>query len=1416
MRRLALITAVAATVALPLPAQESDEGRLVRFIESSLSDGAARSVDLQGFRGALSSEATLDRLTVSDADGVWLTVEGAVLDWNRSAILRGRIEITALTAERVVLERLPVSEDAGPAPEATPFALPDLPVGIEVETARIDRVELGEPVLGQALALSAEASVSLSGGTGEAQLSVDRLDGPEGHIDLSASYDNATTEAAIDLSVVEDPGGIAVSLLNIEGEPSIGLTVTGAGPLDAFAADFALATDGSDRLAGSAATSVEDGSQILTFDVAGDLSPVLSGDAETFLGTDTRLSARAIRQPSGAMELQDLSLRAAAIVLDGSAALDAEGQPERFDLAGTLAPPEGDRLALPGGSAEIGGAELSLHYDRAEGEAVTGTATLDDLEASGFTAPRTELTLDGAIARDGGDISGFTGDLALTAEGLDHADEDIARALGEDLTLSTLITWQPDGPLSLADLALDAGGTRLTGDISAEPGDSRLDVEADLALSADSLAPFGGLVDREMGGAVEAQLALTAEALSGAFDADIDMTGENLVFGDPVPAALLAGTTTLTGGIARDASGMRLSGLELRGTALSLDADGSLSTENADLAVSAALTDANLADPRLAGPVEFDGTLTRDGADAPYRLPDLSLRTAYGDVDGDVSILPGEDRLDVSGDVTTRLTDIAGLSEIAGRDLGGAAALRVSGSAELRGMTFSADLSGQTRDLQLGDPVPEGLLAGVTQIDGGVDRDADGFTFRALSVDGTQLDAEVDGRFATDNADLTLAAALADLGLLDPRLDGPVRVSTSVERADAAAPYRAPDLRIASDYGTLSGDVSALPGDERFEIGADIDADISNLSVFSALAGQDLAGAATLSLEAEAEARRGTFDAGIDLVTRDVRVGSAIPAELLAGETRLTGRAGRDADGNLTFDDLTLDGQQLDATVTGRIGPEDSAASLTARLANAGIFTPALPGPVSATAEVSRAGSGPLQVDASADGPGGLTVNVTGEALQDGGSVDLAVTGSAPLALANRFIEPRSLAGTATFDLAVQGPPGIGAVSGRVATSGARLTAPTFGIALENLNASANLSGGSASIDAGATLNTGGQLAVNGTVGYGQPSLPANISIALDQARIVDPSLYEAQIQQVRLTLSGALAGSSLLSGNVLLGEVEVRVPETGLSGGGPIPDIVHVGESAAERRTRAYAGLLGGNGNGNGGGSSSIGLDVTVTAPGRVFLRGRGLDAELGGTLRVGGTTANVIPSGQFDLVRGRLSILGQRLNLVSGSATLQGSTDPYIDLTAQTNSGEYTIFVTVEGPVTSPEVGFSSNPDLPEDEVLAQLFFNRSASTLSPIQALQLADAVGSLAGGGSGVFTRVREGLGLDDLDVQSDDEGNAVVRAGRYISDNVYTDVTVDSQGTGINLNIDLTPSLTARGGVNSSGESSVGVFFERDY
>jgi len=79
------------------------------------------------------------------------------------------------------------------------------------------------------------------------------------------------------------------------------------------------------------------------------------------------------------------------------------------------------------------------------------------------------------------------------------------------------------------------------------------------------------------------------------------------------------------------------------------------------------------------------------------------------------------------------------------------------------------------------------------------------------------------------------------------------------------------------------------------------------------------------------------------------------------------------------------------------------------------------------------------------------------------------------------------------------------------------------------------------------------------------------------------------------------------------------------------------------------------------------------------------------------------------------------------------------------------------------------------------------------------------------------RLRERFGPDDLDITTSEEGATGARVGNYLTDNIYTEVMVSSDGSGeIDLNLTLSPSLTARGNVTSKAENSLGLFFERDY
>ena len=143
-------------------------------------------------------------------------------------------------------------------------------------------------------------------------------------------------------------------------------------------------------------------------------------------------------------------------------------------------------------------------------------------------------------------------------------------------------------------------------------------------------------------------------------------------------------------------------------------------------------------------------------------------------------------------------------------------------------------------------------------------------------------------------------------------------------------------------------------------------------------------------------------------------------------------------------------------------------------------------------------------------------------------------------------------------------------------------------------------------------------------------------------------------------------------------------------------------------------------------------------------------------------------------------------------------------------------TAFINITGRASDLDITFTSEPALPEDEVLAQIIFGRALSELGPAQIARLVAVARELTGGNSpGLIDRIRGGTGLDDLDIVTTESGDTAVQAGKYISDNVYLGVQAGRE-TEATINLDISRSVTAKGSVGTDGESQIGIFFKRDY
>lgn len=1269
MRWIAVPLLLLPAVAL---AQTDDRSFLTAFLEERLSD-AGRTVTVTGFAGALSSRATIQELTIADAQGIWITLRGVTLDWTRSALLSGNLSVNTLTADEIILDRPPVTDDGLPSPEARGFALPELPVSINIGTIGADRIVVGEAVFGAAIEGRLDASMSLAGGEGMARLLLERTDdGPDGQISLNASYANATQALSINLDAVESPGGIAGRLLGIPGDPSLDLSIVGDGTLADFTAEIGLASNGADRLSGEVRLSQSDaGAQAFVADVRGDIAPLFLPQYAEFFGSEVTLQTQGMTRAGGGLDLRGLKIATQSLQLDGSLVTDADGLPSKFSLIGSLASPDGTPVLLPlpnQPETRVDGINLALTYDRSIDNGWSLDAQIMGFASAALTVARTTLEGSGRITPAEGEIGPVVGgNLRFEAQSLDPTNLALGRALGDAINGKATFFWEQGSPLRLpklavtgADYGIEAKGL-IGGFVQGFP------LSGSATLRADDLSRFAMLAKRPLSGRATGEIRGGGTLLAGSFDVTAGLLTENLAVGIAEADNLLKGNSTIDVSVMRDETGTLLRDLMVRAASLSMAAQGRLATAGNDLKADVEFTDLSALGGRYQGSLKGQATLT--------------------------------------------------------------------GTFEQAKITLNADGNA----LAIGQPQIDALLQGPSR----------------LTVD-----------------------AIATRGQIDLR---DFRITAATLEATAQGQLSAADTDVAAKVAIT--DLAALGGG------------------FSG------------SITTSALFRGGMKDGRLQLdgVGDDLSLGIPQIDRLLEGETDISANL-IVQDGTARVEDARLTNPQLQASASGTA----ELLAINGRLANLAVVLPEFPGPVTVSGKAAATGTN-YQVELTGTGPGQIAARVGGTVAANFQTANLTIGGSAQAGLADVFIGPRSIDGPVRFDLRLIGPLAMSSLSGRATLAGGRFSDPNLPFSLQEVTASADLSGGRAQTTFSTGLTTGGTVDGGGSVGLAAP-YPADLTATFTQVIVRDPRLYETRMNG-DVAVNGGLATGAVISGRLTLNETELRIPSTGLGANGLLPTLEHVAEPPDVRETRARAGLVERSGTAPARESvQPFGLDLLISAPARVFVRGRGLDAELGGELRLGGTTANVQALGGFELIRGRLDILGKRFVLSRARLQLEGNFDPRLDVLASTESDGITSSVQISGLASAPDVSFVSSPDLPEEEVLSRLLFGRGLAQLSPLQAVQLAGAVATLAGrGGIGIIGRLRQGIGLDNLDFESSEESGTTVTVGKYLSRNLYTEVIVGDDGKSeIQLNLDVTDSVTVRGRLGADGNTGLGLFLEKDY
>ncbi|MFK0164540.1 translocation/assembly module TamB domain-containing protein [Rhizobium sp. NPDC090279] len=1339
-----------------------------------------RTIAIAAPSGLLNGNLRVGSITVSDTKGTYAKVRNLAIDWSPLSLLTGTFHANRVAADVVDFERLPVST-AAPAPEtpSTGGSGFSLPIAIDIGAIALPDLRIGQALAGQDFVLAANGSVKANGSSMGLRLNAFRRDVPDAKLSADIAFAPAENQLKLKTQISEPRDGMLAGLLHLPGGPAINIDLSGDGPLSNWAGKLQAALDGKPTVAISGRHSLSaDGLHHIDVKGGGDVDSLLPPTMRPLFAGQTTIDLSATFDGKGKIDIQTGNLATGSAVLAASGTLDPTGNNSlNANLIGTSGPVD-FRWPMEGGEvrALISRVDIAL-TGAAQSVKIDAKAALDSA-----STPQGNIGQINLSARsDSFNLTGMSGPLQLRL------------VVGQTAFVSADLNRLIRAPIALT---------------------------APLQLSPDTIG-FNNttLESASIGGTVNGKYTLSSKALTGNFKL-FALPG---VLPDGI-SDKFEGTISLEGQVAGTVpTKMTLSNLAVKSNVAEINGSVALNEQSLTSDLSGKVLDLSKLVPNAQGQadigVKAKGPLSALGIDATVKAVNVKLAGRLLDT------------LDVN---------VTGTADPK------APQANVQASGAIDGKPIRITVDAVSKDGRTSIPSLAAEI-GTNKLQGKLDLSPSFEPTGALTFDLPDLSllAALAGQKAEGDlkGSLDIASANGKIGLKVNASGNGIRRDDLVINKPAVA-LAVDDLKAFAANGSIRADTIAS-GANRI---ADLNLTFTQQGSRTDFDLKSTYDNAPLTTRGSVETSGGQTTVNLDAFAGAPKT---IPVKL-AAPTKIVIK-----DGVASLNGLTLQTGGGSVTVDGTAG---QALNINAKIANlpaslANVFAPtlaaegAISGTVTvtgkasspavvfqtnwsgaATSQTKSAGLAPLGIKADgkfADNVVTINTNLTGQSglvLNGGGTVAIAgnkamalkFSGNLPFdALAGQLAaQALVMTGTAKIDMQIGGTTATPAITGTISTDGAKLVDVRRNLTLNGLAATVTLDGRQAVISRlSGNLASGGSISGSGTVGITPDSgFPADIQVKFNNATYVDGTLVAATVNGT-LGVKGPLMTAPMLTGNLRINKASITVPEKLPASLSEI-NIKHRNAPAAvtaQFKDRQPEGPR--------GKSTTLGIDLQLEAPSQIFVRGRGIDAELGGSITVRGTAAEPVVSGGFTMRRGRLTILSRRLDFTDSSKiTFGGDLTPALNMEATSTVSSTTITVDVTGLATDPQIGFSSSPALPQDEVLAQLIFGQSMSKLSPMQIAQLADAASQLAGGRStSLFEGLRSHLGVDDLDISTDANGQAQVGAGKYLNKRTYIELQQGaSNNTKAIINLNVGRGVKLRGAAGSDGAGEAGIVYEHEY
>jgi translocation and assembly module TamB len=1430
----------------------SGKQKLVQLVENAAESGG-QPLKIGSLDGDFPSSIILTNLFVSDTEGTWLQIDRIEFRWNPWDLLKGKVKIREISLQTVDLFRKPINKEsiAVESPNEKSGELPVLPISVEVDHFGTQKIRLGEKVLGESISFAFDSQLAylgLSQGL-SVMLDAQRIDQTPGSLTLTASFIPPSKNLTINLDAKEPKGGILVRALNIPDLPEMSAKITGEGKLEDWKSRFDFRA-GDHIKADGTAQIMTVGSDKYSLDILmkTNLSPLVDPGFRDILQDTVTLATNLVFDSPEKLSINnfDISNQAFQVGLKGNVHI----QDQKFDLRYSLIP-KNDRLyqsLTPGlrwSSLKVSGTAKGLMNQPDIGLKMEAVS----LAQKEITVPLTEVNFHVSPDRPFGQpgaVLGITGNGFLSQpKGLDREIEQLISDKLKWKLASTVNLDQQKIDLKKFETSIQNLTLSLKGKINQWGQKANINAE----ISSPDISGFSGIAKTKIAGNLNVGLEIEAQEFGQIVRAKILSKVQNLETEFPEVKMIAGDQITLTGVVRRNKEGMtQVEALKFDGSAVSGIINASLTNDQA------LDSDWYILFPRLAefseiAKKDLSGQLAISGkANGVVNSPTVSTEIESKNliVDG----LPVEEaqlNLTVanllkhpSGTLATKVSlkeidaststefvmqpdNLLELKNIKVQGLGS----EIVGDIQvnLKPVSLTGVLNGKIHDYAPINNMLGQELSANTRFGVNFNNDSGQAVIFSAQVENLKLDG--DAPLAVKTINLT---GEVENALEDPQIKSQLKISEAIHpkaklknmvlKTQGSPQDMEYDLKAALDGGpsgkldttgklSVEGDSKKLAmktltgsmGDIPFNMtepslltisGSDIELDKINLKIKDGLVSSKFKMNSTgifadLSLD----------HFPLDLVNL-IQPGLGVDG-VLKGKASLSGKMD-DPQGNLDFSVSDLVFAEVSkkglspASINLKGKWKDSLASVNLLLTQPSVVDFKINGEV------------PLVMVQDPQGvkiPANAPIKATAE-----GKVVLDILNNMLMASGNQ------IKGKMDLQVKVGGVLEKPEVEGTLNLQEGNFENLTLGTTLNDIAVKTTFDNNHLQLDTfSAKTPEGGSLSANGTIKKSvEDDFVADLKFSTDSAKLVSIDTVRAEISS-DLHLSGPLK-SALLKGEIKIDHADIYVPNA-LPPSVVVLDVEETenvpasGEIKIESDKKKEEDFV-------------LGLDLNIKAPGEIFIRGRGVDAQLEGDLKVTGSSKKPSVDGSFKMRRGTLEILSRKVKFKQGVVGFDGVPDrePDLDFKAEIPTKNITIIVAVLGAVSNPQIKLTSNPEKPQDEILSNLLFDKSAGAMTPFEAVQLANSAAQLAGMGGqgpGFMDNIRGSLGLDTLKFSGGDSGPGV-EAGSYVADGVYVGV---KQGLGENssaaiIEYEVTPNVTVESDIGADSESRLGVKMEWDY